>query len=219
MIFDEPRRRIYYVSVFTWDYELGRRVRVVRVFGSEGQPQEMVHKLTSAIFPQSDKLIRNMMGVPTEEQLGNPLTFPGCGFSSDDWVRAFLKTNSLIPLGQLGPDHESWGMKVVGDGLPSVFDRARQSRAYAQAGSFGSYLTRTYGIDKLKAFHALSSRKKRPWQDVFGATLETLEADWIRALQTSDETNDATASALSGLFERNPNTACLQAQDLAANEQ
>lgn len=219
VIFNEPRRRIYYVSVFSWDRELARRIRVVRVFGSEKQPQEMVHKLTSAIFPHSDKLIRNMMGVPTEERVGNPLTFPGCGFSSDDWVRAFLKTRSLIPLNELGPDHESWGMKIAEDGLPSVFDRARESRTYAEAGSFGNYLIRTYGIDKMKEFYVLSNRKKRPWQDVFGMTLETLEAEWIKALQTQDRTADENASALARLFEADPKTACLRAQAFVAKEQ
>jgi hypothetical protein len=219
VIFNEPRRRIHYVSVFGWDREHGRRIRVVRVFGAEKQPQEMVHKLTSAIFPHTDKLIRNMMGVPTEERLGNPLTFPGCGFSSDDWVRAFLKSKSLIPLNELGPDHESWGMKIAGDGLPSVFDRARESKTYAQAGSFGNYLIRTYGIDKMREFYVLSNRKKRPWQDVFGMTLEALQADWIKALQTHERTIDENVSALAQLFEADPNTACLRAQAFVAEAQ
>jgi hypothetical protein len=214
VVFDEPRRRGYYVSVFYWDRENDRPVRVVRVFGAEKPPQEMAHKLTSAIFPHSDKLIRNMMGVPTEEQLGNPLTFPGCGFSSDDWVRAFLKTKSLVPLNELGPDHESWGMKVAGDGLPSVFDRARQSMAYAEAGSFGNHLILTYGVDAMRQFYVLSGREGRPWQEVFGLTMEELEANWIRGVQTDEKTRDENAAALSPLFERNPNTACLQAQAL-----
>lgn len=218
VVFDEPRRRSYYVSVFYWDREHDRRVRVVRVFGAERPPQEMVHKLTSAIFPHSDKLIRNMMGIPTEEKLGNPLTFPGCGFSSDDWARAFLKTGSFVPLNELGPDHESWGMKVAGDGLPSVFDRAQQSRAYAEAGSFGSYLILTYGVDAMRQFYALSGREGRPWQEVFGLPMEKLEANWIRALQTDERTSNENVSTLSKLFERNPNTACLQAQALVSGK-
>jgi hypothetical protein len=220
VIFDAPRRRDYYTSVVDIAYkEHGRRVRAVRVFGSERSPQEMAHKLTQAVFLQKDKLIRNMIGVATEEQLGNPLSFPGCGFSNDDWVLAFLKTKTFIPLNELGPDHESWGMKVAGDGFPSVFDRARQSRAYAEVGSFGSYLIRTYGINKIKQFYELSGRKERPWQDVFGIGMQELEANWLKTLQADEKIRDENVSTLSKLFERNPNIACLQAQKLVTGEQ
>ncbi|MFB3884838.1 MAG: hypothetical protein ACE144_06395 [Thermodesulfobacteriota bacterium] len=214
VIFDTPRRRPYYVSVFYWDKENGRRVRVVRVFGSERLPQEMAHKLTTAVLPHEDKLIRNIMGVPTEEQLGNPLTFPGCGFSSDDWVLAFLRTNSLIPLNELGPDGESWGHPIGADGLPYVSDRAKQSKGYAEAGSFGNYLILTYGINKIKQFYRLSFQKERPWRDIFGVGIQELEANWLKTLQVDEKTRGENASTLSKLFERNPNTACLEAEKL-----
>jgi hypothetical protein len=213
VIFDAPRRRDYYTSVVDVAYkEGGRRVRAVRVFGAERSPLEVVHKLTQAIFLQQDKFVRNMIGVSTEERVGNPLSFPGCGFSSDQWVLAFLKTKTFIPLNELGPDHESWGMKVGGDGFPSVFDRARQSRAYAEVGSFGSYLIQTYGINKIKQFYELSGRKERPWQDIFGIGIQELEANWLKTLQTDKKIRDENVSMLSELFARNPNTACLEAQ-------
>ena len=96
VIFDVPRRDVY-SSVFYWETVDGARVRIVQVFSSEGSPQMMAHKLKSAVFPQKDKLIRNLMGILSEAQLGNPFTFPMCGFSSDDWVLALLKTKSYIP--------------------------------------------------------------------------------------------------------------------------
>ncbi len=140
VVFDEPRRKIYYVSVFHWDMQGFRRVRAVRVFGCEERPQEMVHKLTTAVFPHNDKMIRNIMGVPTEEQLGNLLTFPNCGFPCDDWVLVFLKIKSYIPLDPIGAGSRGMGCKLPRTvSLPSLTD-PEQSRAYAQAGSFGSYL-------------------------------------------------------------------------------
>jgi hypothetical protein len=151
---------------------------------------------------------------PTEEQVGNPLTHPGCGFSSDDWVLVFKRMNSLIPLNELGPDHESWGHKVGADGFPAVFDRARQSKAYAEAGSFGKYLIQTYGINKMKKFHELS-RSERPWQGIFGMTLQELEANWLKTLQADEKT----ISTLSKLFERSPDRACLEAQKLVTGKQ
>jgi hypothetical protein len=212
VVFDAPRRMDYYTSVM--EMKDGRMVRAVRVFGYERAPQDMAHKLTSALFPHRDKLIRNMMGVPTEEQVGNPLTHPGCGFSSDDWVLVFKRMNLLIPLNELGPDHESWGHKVGADGFPAVFDRARQSKAYAEAGSFGKYLIQTYGINKMKKFHELS-RSERPWQGIFGMTLQELEANWLKTLQADEKT----ISTLSKLFERSPDRACLEAQKLVTGKQ
>lgn len=217
VIFDAPRRGDYYTAIVDLTYrDRGRRVRAVRVFGYDRSPQEMAHKLTNALFLRDDKLIRNMIGIATEEQVGNPLSWPGCGFRNDSWVLAFLKTKSFIPLNELGLDHESWGMQVGADGFPSVFDRDRQSRAYAEAGSFGSYLIRTYGIKKIKQFYELSSRKTRPWQDIFGVGIQELEANWLKTLRVDEKISDEGVSTLSRLFERNPNTACLAAQRLAA---
>ena len=96
----------------------------------------MAHKLTSAVFPQKDKLIRNLMGILTEAQVGNPLTFPMCGFSSNEWVLALLETKSYLPLSELGPDHESWGMKDAGGGKLLILDKAKQHKAYAGNGVF-----------------------------------------------------------------------------------
>jgi len=214
VVFDDPRKGVYYASVFHRGRGLNRRTRFVRVFGCEGPPLEMVHKLTSAIFPHPDKLIRNMMGVPTEERLGNLLAFPGCGFSSDTWVSAFLKMKVLIPLDQLGEDHESWGMRIGRDGYPYVFDRDRQTRAYAEAGSFGDFLIRTYGVGKIRKFYELSERGRRPWQDVFGATLHELEANWLKSLQGGGRINEQEIVKLVDLFTENSGTACLTAQKL-----
>ena len=65
----------------------------------------MVHKLTHALFPTEDKLIRNMMGIPTELRFGNPCSFPMCGYDPDAWVTAIRRTGSYIPLDGLGEAH------------------------------------------------------------------------------------------------------------------
>lgn len=217
VIFDAPRGGIHYASVFYWEKQGAVRVRTVRVFGFEPAPQQMVHKLTSAIFPQADKLIRNLMGVATEAQLGNPRSFPGCGFGHDDWVRAFRKADVYIPLKALGPDHESWGMRIGADGYPTVFDRSRQARAYAEAGSLGKYLIANYGIDKVKRFHRQARVTERPWQGAFGAGMEQIEAGWLRALQASGGEHDALV--LSSIFEKSPDHACARAQKAASGQQ
>jgi hypothetical protein len=218
VLFDAPRRDVY-SSVFYWEKKDGGRIRIVRVFKAEGSPQMMAHKLTSAVFPQKDKLIRNMMGILTEAQVGNPLTFPMCGFSSDEWVLALLATKSYIPLNELGPDHESWGMKDTGGGNLSILDKARQHKGYAETGSFGDYLFKNYGIDKIKRLQRLSQDKDRPWSDVFGVSLQELEADWLNHLRTNRETKEKNVSTVSKLFERNPGGACLEAQKLVPKKQ
>ena len=218
VVFDLPRRDVY-SSVFYWEKKDGERIRVVRVFSSEGSPQMMAHKLTSAVFPQKDKLIRNMMGILTEAQVGNPLTFPLCGFCSDEWVLAFLEMKSYIPLSELGPDHESWGMKDAGGGKLSILDKTKQHKAYAETGSFGSYMFKTYGINKIKQLQRLSQQKDRPWRDVFGSSLQELEANWLEQLRTNGKTREENVSIILKLFERNPGTACAEAQKLAARKQ
>jgi hypothetical protein len=214
VVFDVPRRDVY-SSVFYWDKKGDQRIRIVQVFGTDGEPQMMAHKLTSAVFPQKDKLIRNMMGILTEAQVGNPLTFPMCGFGSDEWVLALLETKSYIPLNELGPDHESWGMKDAGGGKLSILDKAKQHKAYAETGSFGNYLFKTYGINKIKHFQRLSQEKDRPWKDVFGISMQELEANWLKTLRADRKTREENVSIVLKLFERNPGTACSEAQKLA----
>jgi len=213
VIFDKPRRDVY-SSVFYWDTKGGKKTRVVGVFGTEGKPQMMAHKLTSAIFPQKDKLIRNMMGILTEVQVGNPLTFPMCGFDNDDWVLALLKSKLYIPIDQLGPDHESWGMKDEGEGRLKITDKAKQHKGYAESGSFGTYLFQTYGINKIKQFNKLSHEKDRPWKDVFQVGLKELEAHWINTLRVQEKTREENVSLLLKLLDRNPDTACMECQKL-----
>jgi len=213
VVFDVPRRDVY-SSVFYWEKKGDQRIRIVRVFGTDGAPQMMAHKLASAVFPQKDKLIRNMMGILTEAQVGNPLTFPMCGFSSDEWVLALLETKSYIPLNDLGPDHESWGMKDMGDGKLAIHDKAKQHKAYAETGSFGNYMFQTYGIKKIKQFQRLSQEKDRPWRDAFGISMPELEANWLNTLRANGKTRKESVSIVLKLFETNPDTACSEAQKL-----
>ncbi|MDX9861400.1 MAG: hypothetical protein RBS99_10825 [Rhodospirillales bacterium] len=217
LIFDAPRRDAY-SSVFYWENDNGRRRRVVRVFGFEARPQMLAHKLASAAFPQKDKLIRNAMGILTEMHLGNPLTFPLCGLDADDWVRAFINTGLTIPLAELGPEQESWGMRMAAGGRVSVFDRAKQHIAYAEAGSFGAYLYHTFGIDKMKRLHHLSQTKDRPMREAFGADLAAIEAAWLAAVSAEGKTRMAQSSMAARLMEAGPATACTEAQRSAADK-
>ncbi len=218
VVFDAPRNENY-SSVFFWEAKGDRRVRVVRVHGAKELPQMMAHKLTSAVFPQKDKLIRNMMGILSEVKLGNPGTFPMCGFSCDEWALAFLELGLYLPLEKLGPDHGSWGMEDKGGGDLRAQDFGKQHRAYAEAGSFGHYLSETYGIDRIKRFHRLSVDKARPWQAAFGLSLDELEKNWLEALKSSPTVKPGNVSLLMDLFKQDPETARNKARNLAGNQQ
>jgi len=215
--FDRPRRE-FYSSVFYWDTTAGTKVRVVRVHGFEGGPQMLAHKLTSAVFPNEDKLIRNAMGVAAESRVGSPLTFPMCGFSNDDWVLAFSRTKSLLPFEELGPDHASWGMDDAGQGKLLVTDKARQHVAYAEAGSFGNYLLDLFGPEKIKKLNRISHQRSRPFQEVLGTGLPELEADWLRTVRKGEESREDTLRLLVDLVKKNPGTACMEAQKLSATK-
>lgn len=201
-------------SFFFFRKENGQRVRVVRVSGGDEYLHHLAHKLTSAVFPNPDKLIRNMMGEASEIRFGNPLSFPMCGFDNDCWVIALFKTGSYIPLTKIGPDHSDWGMEIDNN-VPKVKDRAKQHASYLEAGSFGEFLINTYGIEKMKQFNLLSRNKPRPWKEVFGIALEQLEAKWLEALRLRSRENEENISILVKLLKDNPNTACFSAQDMS----
>jgi len=200
-------------SFFFFRQEKGKKVRVVGVFGGGEAPHHLAHKLTSAVFPNSDKLIRNMMGEASEIRFGNPLSFPMCGFDKDCWVIALSQAGSYIPLAKIGSEHSDWGMEIQNN-LPKVKDRAKQHTSYLEAGSFGEFLINTYGIEKMKQFNQMSVSKPRPWKEVFGVALEQLEAKWLEALRLRSREKEEKISTLVKLLKDNPNTACSSAQDL-----
>ncbi len=215
VIFDSPRQGDY-TSVFFWRSEGRRRYRTVLVLGFEEPRQMLAHKLSSAVLLQRDKLIRNMLGILTEIKLGNPATFPMCGFDVDDWAGLFLADNTAIPLADLGPDDQSWGMGEGRDGRIVVHDRKRQHMAYAEAGSFAAFLERRYGREKLKALHqAASGGAARLWREVFGADLPELEVAWRLATIEHFKARPEQAAALTTLVAADPTTACTVARQLA----
>ncbi len=200
----------YSFSVFQIENRNGQRRSVVHVFGIK-EPQEMVHKLTHALFPTQDKLVRNMMGIPTEERFGSKLSFPMCGFANDSWVVALRRTGSFIPLADLGEKHEDWGMSFKG-ATPAVSDRKRQHASYVEAGSFGAFLLNRYGVEKVKAFYRESRRGGRPWQKVFGTDIAKLEDQWIASLEEHEKNNREKIEYLEELWKDNPVSACKRAQ-------
>jgi hypothetical protein len=203
----------YYGAVFKSELEGSNKRRIVYVFGVDKEPQMMVHKLTHAIFFHKDKLIRNMMGIPMEVLFANRLSFPMCGFNNAAWVLAFRQLKLNIPLTDLGPEHESWGMTMEGK-FPTLTSRTTQHIAYAETGSFGFYLLDTYGVEKVKNFYRLSLQKKRPWKEIFGMTLRDLETNWVRSLESIQQKEEG-VSELRRIFRIRPDQACFDAQDLA----
>jgi hypothetical protein len=198
-------------SVFHWVREGGQMVREVLAASSGEDPQMLVHKLTSALYPNKDKLIRNMMGEVAELRLGNPRAFPDCGLSVDAWVLALRRLGLYLPLRELGPDHGSWGMDADQNGVPFILDLDRRHRAYAEAGSFGDFLFTAYGREKLKRLNQMTTEAGRPWQAVYGVALEELEARWLEALAAAQERLEPGVSLAAQLYRNDPATACAQA--------
>lgn len=204
-------------SVYFMKKEKGKQVRVVRVYGSEDNPHQLAHKLTHAVFPHSDKLIRNMMGIPSEVRFGNPVSFPQCCFSDDEWVMAMIEAKTYVPLTELGPDHLDWGMEIH-EGVPRVKDRARQHAMYVVSGSFGEYMVRTFGTDKVKEFYRSSKQEKRPWKEAFGVLLKQLETGWLEDVKSRYRGDEPSISALSKLIKEDPAAACNRAQDMGGKK-
>jgi hypothetical protein len=208
--FDPSATRTPY-SFFFFRTENGTRVRVVRVSGGGVQPHQLAHKLTSALFPHPDKLIRNMMGEASERQFGNPLSFPVCGAEIDEWVMALIQSGSYIPLSKIGTSHADWGMADINN-APVVKDRKKQHICYAEAGSFGQFLIDTFGRGKMKEFYRRTEANYRPWQEVFGFPLTELESQWLENVKRKTEGQQEIVAALTVYWGKNPTTACFEAQ-------
>ncbi|MHC1752417.1 hypothetical protein [Humidesulfovibrio sp.] len=194
----------------------GGQNRNVRVFGCDEAPLMLSHKLTSALLPQPDKLLRNMLGALSEEHVGAVRSFPACGQDVDDWVRAAARGGVLIPLAQLGPDHASWGMRDEGGGRLAAFDRPRQQRAYAEAASFARYLAGEYGLDGLKRLQRLSHTSgARPWREALGADLDELEAGWLRWLRSGSAGREEHVGRLVRILTSGPGDPCERARRMA----
>jgi hypothetical protein len=204
-------------SVFFMKKEKDRQVRVVRVYGSEDNPHLLAHKLTHALFPHPDKLIRNMMGIPSELRFGNPMSFPQCCFSDDEWVMATIKAKTYVPLGELGPDHLDWGMEM-NEGVPRVKDKAKQHAMYVVSGSFGEYMVRTFGTDRVKKFYRLSKQGKRPWEEAFGVPLKEIETGWLQDVKSRYRGDEKSISTLATLIKKDPAAACTGAQSLCGKK-
>ncbi len=197
-------------SFTVFQFEKPGRQRVVRLYGLQS-PEEMVHKLTHALFPTEDKFVRNMMGIPMEEKFGNPLSFPMCGRSLHAWVMALRQTRSYIPLRELGEDHETWGMTFKNQ-MPVVSDRKRQHASYIEAGSFGIFLLETRGVEKVKSFYRASLRNERPWQDAFGKDLPVLESEWLQWIEEYGRGARDQVQSLARLWQEDPQNACYETQ-------
>lgn len=194
----------------------GGQMRTLRVFGCVEAPLMLSHKLTSALMPQPDKLLRNMWGALSEEHVGVARSFPACGQDVDDWVRAAARGGGLIPLSQLGPEHESWGMRDEGGGRLAPFDRQRQQRAYAEAASFARYLAGAYGLDALKRLQRLSHTSgARPWREALGADLDELEAGWLRSLRAGSAGREERVGRLVRILTSGPGDPCERARRMA----
>ena len=199
-------------AIFRWVKEGDRKVREVRVVSAGNEPQMLAHKLTCALYPSRDKLIRNMMGEISEMRLGNPLTFPHCGLCADAWVLALLRLGRFVPLRELGPEHASWGMGTSMNGVPFTRDQDRHHRTYAEAGSFGNFLFTMYGREKLKELCRLTSDSARPWEATYGIGLDALEAQWLEALRREEARLEPEIVLAAQLYQRDPAKACGEAQ-------
>lgn len=216
VLYDEPLRGQCTATFFQPGGLASGKPRSVRVFGCAEAPLMLAHKLTSALMPQPDKLLRNMLGALSEERVGDPASFPACGQDADDWVRAAGRSGMRIPLAELGPDHESWGMRDEGNGRLRPSDRQRQQRAYAEAASFANYLAATYGLDALLRLQRLShSSGARPWREALGADLDELEARWLESLREGSTGREEQVGRLVRILNAGPGDPCERARRAA----
>lgn len=127
---------------------------------------EMVHVLTSDLIGNGRPRALLMEGL-AESVVGSPWGIP-----LDKWVKGFLEEGLLVPLAELWDDQN--------------FRRTNPIVSYEEAGSFVKFLWETYGAEKVLQFMKGEGR----WEESFQASLQDLEASWIRAISRSEVTAD-----------------------------
>jgi tetratricopeptide (TPR) repeat protein len=99
--------------------------------------------------------------------------------SVEDWCRAFLRENALIPLSVL-MDYTSFGE-----------DLTRPRIAYPEAACFTNYLQETYGWEKFRRAYAELVNDPNPavqeknltlFENIYGKSLREAESDWKERL-------------------------------------
>jgi hypothetical protein len=121
----------------------------------------------------------------------------------DSWVLALKRTGSYIPIKELKEEHKAWGMSLNRK-LPVVTERKRQHAPHIEAGSFGQFLLKLYGMEKVKAFYRKSMGEKRPWQDIFGTDLALLKEEGLKSLNEYGRTPPGQIDFLTTLWKQNP---------------
>jgi hypothetical protein len=96
--------------------------------------------------------------------------------------------------------------------MPVVSDRKRQHASYSEAGSFGDYLLKTQGVEKIKAFYRASLQRERPWAKIFGRDLSGLEKEWIEGVEEYGKNNQDQVRSLAKLWREDPKNACYETQ-------
>jgi hypothetical protein len=141
----------------------------------------VVHEVVHIFAPNANRFVAEGLAVYAHAHLGGQPAYPNFGRDLHKAAKPYAAWADLPMLDAI----------VVPKGLLTP-DRPRQRKAYTVAGSFVRYLIETRGMEKFRALYALTPmvpRKRIPsdparWQTIYGASLETLAAEWKTFLAT-----------------------------------
>jgi tetratricopeptide (TPR) repeat protein len=160
-----------------WAY--GRTI--VEVYGPRRKidpSHELVH-LVAGQIGNPPVLLAEGLATSREKNFDNAGKYHA---SVEDWCRAFLKENALIPLSVL-LEYTSFGE-----------DLTRPRIAYPEAACFTNYLQETYGWEKFRKAYAemvndpnptVQERNLDRFEGIYGISLRQAEADWKEKLSLS----------------------------------
>ena len=160
-----------------WTY--GRTI--VEVYGPRRKidpSHELVH-LVAGQIGTPPVLLAEGLATSREKNFDNAGKYRA---SVEDWCRAFLRENALIPLSVL-MDYTSFGE-----------DLTRPRIAYPESACFTDYLQDTYGWDKLRRAYSQLVNDPDPtaqeknlarFESIYGLSLREAESDWKEQLSMS----------------------------------
>ncbi|MDQ0271944.1 hypothetical protein [Cytobacillus purgationiresistens] len=155
----------------------------ISLYDLDTSTHSLVHEMTHILYGMGDTkspyqygaLTQEGLAVYTQNEFGN-ITSPNGDLNVHELIKYFFEVEKLIPLYKLVNPEEA--KLIVYSSTRSEDEPTRIWMAYAQAGSFVTYLIDEYGIEKFSEIYDhpdLESQIKK----IYNMDLDELEKRWL----------------------------------------
>ncbi len=151
---------------------------------------ELVHELTHVLLgyggkttAENGRLTQEGIAVYLQNKIGN-ISAPNFGIPIHEVMKYIIDTNNNLPMYKLVKPDIAHSIFIPATNNPE--DRSLYWIAYTQSSSFITYIFEKYGADKFGNIYNHPNLNSQI-QKVYGKSLEELEADWLKYIDSNYE--------------------------------